>query len=775
MLEKTAKFKTNGDKPAPSKNETAWGESAFLSFGGNFESFNPDVLVGKKGTGIYRKMLNDAQVKAVYNLVVNIIISRQYNFVKQSDDPMQDDIIEFFNHNLDIVLRGTWIKSLKSVMLGKAQGYSVSEKIWQVGQFKKRDYWFIRSIKSRPYETFQFQLDDFDNVKALIQDQRGSDKRLNPKKFIIYINNPDLDPVWGDSDLKAAYRPYWVKDIVNKFWSIWLERIAGGFLVATPEKDAPALSPLQRNKLEKMLQNVQKATGFMVPQGWNLDVKDGQDTDAFEKAITVQNREIAKALLVPDLLGFSERGTTGSRALGDTQFNSFMMIVKEQGDYLADVMNEQFFSQLAWYNFGVKDFPIFKFENFTVDQRRDVAKAWSEAASSGVVVNTFEDEERTRELLLYGKREKTKDEPNEQKKPEPNEQEKPKPNEQEQEKPKADETDEKLDAASPVAKFVEGATQSFESRIDFVELKTEFDDNEKSFVKDMSAPYGQMFKEIDAYYKVTIKNLPSDKNKIKYDKISVGLAAAISDASKAALSKTIDSNLRVNYELGRAQAKETLMSAIKAQPKATRDKLTLAMSLTKSMACANEHWNVANFIDGVDLEAVAEWIRSKAFTITGDLSNDLVAQAQQILIDGITEEKSYKAIVDDLREVLPTTLGTPNAAGQVTEKSNRARLETIARTNITTAFNQAQLSVYAEPQLGDFVAGLEYAATLDSRTTEFCNAYNGRRFKRNDPVWSTITPPNHFNCRSVMIPITVFDRWKPSKTLASVRPAKGFN
>jgi len=88
-------------------------------------------------------------------------------------------------------------------------------------------------------------------------------------------------------------------------------------------------------------------------------------------------------------------------------------------------------------------------------------------------------------------------------------------------------------------------------------------------------------------------------------------------------------------------------------------------------------------------------------------------------------------------------------------------LNTIARTNMTQIFTQAQMSVYNDPELGDFVQGLEYAAVLDSRTSETCESLNGRKYRINDPIWGAISPPNHFNCRSILIPVTILDRWKP--------------
>ena len=741
--------KTEEPKTAPQQNEVAWGESAFMNNGGGFEQYNPDMLASKKGAGIYKKMLLDSQVSAVYNLIVNIIISRQGIFEKRNDDPIQDEIIDFFNHQIKISLKGTWIKALKTIMLGKAQGFSVSEKVWDTEEIDGKPYWVVRNIKTKPYDTFQFVVDDYDNVKSLMQDQNGLTKKLNPDKFIIFVNNPDIDPVWGSSDLKAAYRPYWIKDTVSKFEAIWMERMAGGFVLANTKDNAPNLDATQRAAFQNVLSRIQKSTSIWAPKGVELDVVNAQDTQAFDRCIVRQNREIAKALLVPNLLGFSEEGSFGSRALGEVQKEAFLNIVKEQGDYLADVANEQLFSQLSILNFGEPNHPLYKFEDFTIADRRAIADAWTNAVEKGTVLNTFEDELRTRELLAYEPREE----------------------EAESVTIKSGDNQEPVENSERVIKFKE--EKNYINRVDFKEVGRTFDNNEAKFSKELSVVVDKIFAEIDAVNQKIITNLPADRAKIKYDKIAEEIQSSISAKLMSELKTVIKDNLNINYDDGRSQAQKTIKNIVSDLPGDVRQRINLSCATSQKLACKADDWSVRHFIDGITLQTIQNWVKQKSFKITGDITSSMLASAEQVVIDGITNEQSYREITDNLREVLGGFLGTPNADGVVTDKANRERLENIARTNITNIFNQAQLAVYAAPELGDFVDGLEYSAVLDSRTTEFCRSYDTRKFRRNDPIWGTITPPNHFKCRSIMSPITIFDQWAPSKPL-SIEPSPGF-
>ena len=62
---------------------------------------------------------------------------------------------------------------------------------------------------------------------------------------------------------------------------------------------------------------------------------------------------------------------------------------------------------------------------------------------------------------------------------------------------------------------------------------------------------------------------------------------------------------------------------------------------------------------------------------------------------------------------------------------------------------------YIRPDMMPFLDGFRYSAILDSRTTEVCRFLDGKIFKPTDPELASLTPPNHFNCRSSIVPLVV--------------------
>ena len=82
-----------------------------------------------------------------------------------------------------------------------------------------------------------------------------------------------------------------------------------------------------------------------------------------------------------------------------------------------------------------------------------------------------------------------------------------------------------------------------------------------------------------------------------------------------------------------------------------------------------------------------------------------------------------------------------------------AQLETVIRTNATDAFNRGR--VIEGRRSGDLLQGFSYSAIIDERTTEVCQTLDGRVFKPDDPALDLLKPPRHFQCRSILVPVTI--------------------
>jgi len=90
----------------------------------------------------------------------------------------------------------------------------------------------------------------------------------------------------------------------------------------------------------------------------------------------------------------------------------------------------------------------------------------------------------------------------------------------------------------------------------------------------------------------------------------------------------------------------------------------------------------------------------------------------------------------------------PRYTGGVLQTSTR-QAEALVRTAVNQVVTKAHFETYAANS--DITSQYEYVATLDSRTTFICMSLDGRTWAYDDPAGKQ--PPQHWNCRSTIVPI----------------------
>lgn len=154
---------------------------------------------------------------------------------------------------------------------------------------------------------------------------------------------------------------------------------------------------------------------------------------------------------------------------------------------------------------------------------------------------------------------------------------------------------------------------------------------------------------------------------------------------------------------------------------------------------------------------------------TGETSRSVAQRIFERLLErGLTDLPAIEREVDD--EALVADL-----LGYDTPEQALNYLRTTVRTTVAEAMNEARFAEATDPELEGYVVAFEYSAILDENTTEFCRYMDGRIYKADNPVWNTHRPPNHFNCRSVLIPLTKLSQWDGKESdPPELQPADGF-
>lgn len=356
----------------------------------NIQDYNPDALVDKKGLEIFGDMLKDDQVKAAMSVKKFARLSTQF-FIKPASDSSEDkQIAEFYATQLE-QMPGTMIRVLLGIMTALDYGYSILEENYQFieeGQYNGKIG--LASIKSRKPHDFDLEQDRHSNLIGLTQDQDGKEVALPIEKFLIMSWMAEWENPYGNSDLVAAYPAWWSKDVILKFWNIYIERYATPPLIGWYP---PGATDKTKSDLLEILEDIQVKTAMRVPEGIRIEPLEVNLTgaDIFSKAIESRDRMIAKSMLIPDLLGLSAVKTTGSYALGKKQFDLFIGILWHLGRTIEEVIHDQLTIPFIDMNFNVDKYPKWLFEPLTEESMETKAKIIQILSNAGFVDATNEE------------------------------------------------------------------------------------------------------------------------------------------------------------------------------------------------------------------------------------------------------------------------------------------------------------------------------------------------------------------------------------------------
>lgn len=706
--------KKQPEAPPKDQDEIIVGFNSLIYNSRSFRHYDPDELRIKKGNDVYKRMMADEQVKAVLSFKKSAVTGRGFNF-ECSDVDNHQKISDFFYTVID-QMTGSFSDKLKFIMSAMENGFSISEKIYSSEiEFDGSPYWGLQDIKLKPWDTFAFKVDKYGTLESIAQSAMiGNEKKIPPDKIIHWVHQPEKDRWYGESDLRAAYRAWWSKDITIRFQNIHLERHGSGFPVVTPGEKATVNDGI-KSQILNILNTISIRTGLYMPKGYDFEMISPQTTDAYEKAVAQHDKSIAKALLVPNLLGLSEQGQTGSYSQSQTQFDVFLWIIDDICNSLAECLNEQVFSELAMWNFGTTDFPKFKFDPMTERQKVELAKTWSELTQKGTVTNGEGDEAYTRNLLGYPEKEEAED-------------------------PPADDTDDEdiIDSDGPVDEFTFAAAgRPWLRRVNFKEIERGLDQSEAVFINDLAALLSKARLSIEKQ----IQKIAGERSFGNID-LKEFEAVAIPKGILSKIRKGVRKNLKSVFDENYNRAALELPKKINRQ------------------------------IIGMDKTRADKFLASKSIKITDIINADTLKAVGQVLENGIKYDKTLKEVMVAMETETDVVALLPEVDAGGRAINIPARIENIARTNISDALNQARISLFGRPEFKGFILAYEYSAILDARTADICETLNGRIRKD----WSEFMPPNHYQCRSILVPVTVVDDWDGNEDTipATARPLKGF-
>ena len=715
-------------------------------------SYNPDELVGKKGLKIYKDMRTDEQVKACLMMKKFARLSTGWEIKPGDDeDKLSIELADFAQYNVKRI-KGTFYDTLLGILTALDYGFSISEIVREYieeGDFRGKVG--LKAIKSREPFGYGFKTDVHGNLLGITFEQAGlfggkdlgsNDNPYPPEKFVVYSYQKEFSNWFGRSDFREIYRSWWSKNMIIKFYNIFLERFGMPTVTATypSGQDEKVLE-----MIDDILKNLQAKSGFRFPEGIKFELLEAtrRGEAGYEKAIELHNTMIARGILVPELMGFTGR-SSGSRALGETQFGGFIWVLEKLGkDIEETIVDEQILRPLININYAnvhEKQYPVFKMNSLSDEDIEMKAKVVKIGVEAGVIDPT---EQWVRDYLMFPKREEKDIIP------------KPKlkkpvvPDEEPGEEPTEKEPVEK--ESYLIEKFqLRRKPDKFEQKVNFNQFADNVQGAEDLLRQDLITIFKSMRDKL--LKSVERHNVVAEKDYRFIAKLQIPEVGKLKTTIQNHMVKThLDNKIAVLEELQRAGEPIEIIKKFRAfedwdpVPPSQAIELFRKKVLAKIAKEGAEKvlLTMANFKE-------LKYYDSRAFAIAGIERDYILKEAKLALQNGIKQGLGNREIMGNLNDIFDKYIPT----GEIVDGKlvSPARLETIVRTNISDAINLGRDAMWNDPNVSEFVPYLAWSSIIDDRTTPYCESMDGRTFKRTDPLLHS--PPAHFSCRSILVPIT---------------------
>jgi SPP1 gp7 family putative phage head morphogenesis protein len=678
--------------------------------------YNPATLYQKHGNyDVYDEMREDDQIKSVLTLKKLIILNSEWEIESENEE-----IKKFIENCLCEYIDESFTQKLYQILSAMDYGFSVTEKIMDSIDTEYGQKFVFTKLKTRAPHTFLFETDSQGNLSKLIQHTGHGDIPIDPKKFIIFSWNKEFDDFYGNSELnKGVYRAWWSKDAIIKFWNIYLERFGMPTAVGKLPRNA---GEGDKNRFKDIIKNIQAKTGVIIPDDFSLEFlkgMDGASSASYEAAIDKYNTMIARSMLQPDLLGFSGSKTGGgSYALGEEQFNIFYTSIEYCRHELERIINKEIIRLLVAYNYGVKEEAVFKFKHIDQKKKSEDLKLWVDAIKSGKIptsnelinwflknvnapeiseedLNKIEEDKQAFKNQLNKKEEETNDGMLNEKKAS-----------EETINPEDNKTIQENISKKQFEMLNEGLSREpnqYELKMDFTKLVRDTENIEQKYIDELAKQFKLSINAL--VWEIKDKGIIEKKRLYLVNKLDLKYMSKITQIFR--------NMLKDAWNLGANQ------------------------KIKKNYALIDTNTNIND-------EDIANWINENVTYITGVEQNEILDKVKGVLIDSITNGFSPNDAIKKISDILePYDLSTRTAL----EKSTR--IETIVRTNVNKAYNQAHAKQMQA--LGDEIVAYEYSSIMDSRTSSICRSLDGKIFKPSQLY--NYLPPRHYRCRSTIVPI----------------------
>lgn len=160
-----------------------------------------------------------------------------------------------------------------------------------------------------------------------------------------------------------------------------------------------------------------------------------------------------------------------------------------------------------------------------------------------------------------------------------------------------------------------------------------------------------------------------------------------------------------------------------------------------------------------DWRDMYEDAHAKAFTISKMTDVQLLSDTKGLLDNALKEGWSAQKTQKEMTNLFQTKgwwgkkkIVDKNGEEKEVQLGSPHRVRTIYKQNMQSAYNAGRYLQQLEDV--DFAPYFQYVAILDERTRPAHRALNGKVYRYDDPIWTSLYPPNGWGCRCFVKSLT---------------------
>ena len=364
-----------GKPPMTAVGDSGRGNTPARSGGTSFLNLQPDefnaALTLHQGYAIFDQMWRgDAEVRKTLLMLLNPMIGATWTIEPYGGENADDKArkhAEFVEWALFKNMAPRFPAHVSELMrVGGRYGFAPFEQVWGSGTWEGKSVLTLQTLGLRlPKSVWEWITNPDGTLAAIVQNTplRGS-VTLPVENLVYYRFGAEGDNWEGESLLRAAYKPWKMKDTLEWIEAVALERFRVGLPVVYPPQGA---SEVDLDAIEEAVQNIRANTqGYLIMPGphatgpadggWSFEIMTpgSGEGSALQDAIK-SHKDAISANMVQEFMRLGQ-ANVGARATAEVQADPFLAYCEAITSLvIEDTVNTTLIPRLVSLNFDDAD------------------------------------------------------------------------------------------------------------------------------------------------------------------------------------------------------------------------------------------------------------------------------------------------------------------------------------------------------------------------------------------------------------------------------------